>query len=190
MRRRAFLATGSLALAGCRPATRDIEGGFTGIGFERGHLLRPGSSAAPGTGQPSPGEGFLRGPPTVTRRVHTLIAGGGVAGLAAARALRQRGMDDFALLELEDSAGGNSRGGTVGGIACPLGAHYLPVPGDHAHEVQHLLEEFVVLALSGKRKDGEAIRVTANHVKRALTNRSGRPQDGNALDGVLGHDLR
>ena len=78
MRRRAFLATGSLALAGCRPATRAIEGGFTGIGFERGHLLRPGSSAAPGTGQPSPGEGFLRGPPTVTRRVHTLIAGGGV----------------------------------------------------------------------------------------------------------------
>jgi hypothetical protein len=50
-------------------------------------------------------------------------------------------MDDFALLELEDEAGGNSRGGAVGGITCPLGAHYLPVPGDDAPEVQNLLEE-------------------------------------------------
>ena len=46
------------------------------------------------------------------------------------------GVDDFALLELEDAAGGNSRGHALGGIACPLGAHYLPVPGDDAREVQ------------------------------------------------------
>ena len=141
MKRRQFLATGSLALAGCRPASREIEGGFTGIGFERGHRLRPASSDAPGVGESSPDAGLPKDPPAVTRRVHTLIAGGGVAGLAAARALRQRGIDDFVLLELEDSAGGNSRGGVVGGIACPLGAHYLPVPGDEAHEVQDLLEE-------------------------------------------------
>jgi hypothetical protein len=31
--------------------------------------------------------------------------------------------------------------GQVLGIACPLGAHYLPVPGDDAREVQDLLEE-------------------------------------------------
>jgi hypothetical protein len=142
MKRRQFLATGSLALAGCRSASREIEGGFTGIGFERGHRLRPTSSATPGTGPSPPGEGLPSDPPGVTRRVHTLIAGGGVAGLAAARALRQRGIDDFVVLELEDSAGGNSRGGVAGGMACPLGAHYLPVPGDEAHEVQDLLEEF------------------------------------------------
>ena len=29
----------------------------------------------------------------------------------------------------------------MGGLACPLGAHYLPLPGDDAHEVQDLLEE-------------------------------------------------
>jgi len=133
MKRRQFLATGSLALAGCRSTSREIDGGFTGVRFERGHRLRPASSGAPGAAQASPG---------ATRRVHTLIAGGGVAGLAAARALRQRGIDDFVVLELEDSAGGNSRGGQVNGIACPLGAHYLPVPGDEAHEVQDLLEEF------------------------------------------------
>jgi cation diffusion facilitator CzcD-associated flavoprotein CzcO len=80
----------------------------------------------------APRSGLLTQAPAITRRVHTLIAGGGVAGLAAARALRQRGMDDFALLEMEDLAGGNSRSGQVSGIACPLGAHYLPLPGDGA----------------------------------------------------------
>ena len=129
MRRRTVLAaTGAAAvlpLMGCERAP-DITGGFTGTHPERGHLLRePPGNMAPG----------------VTRRVHTLIAGGGVAGLAAARALRLQGRDDFALLELEDTAGGNSRAGSVQGIACPLGAHYLPVPGDDAHEVQDLLEE-------------------------------------------------
>ena len=55
--------------------------------------------------------------------------------------LRLAGQDDFALLELEDTAGGNSRGMAVDGIACPMGAHYLPVPGDDARHVQDLLEE-------------------------------------------------
>jgi hypothetical protein len=31
--------------------------------------------------------------------------------------------------------------GRCSGIACPLGAHYLPLPGDDAREVQDLLEE-------------------------------------------------
>ncbi len=64
-----------------------------------------------------------------------------MAGLSAARALRLQGMDDFALLELEDSAGGNARAGQIAGITHPLGAHYLPVPGDSAPEVQDFLEE-------------------------------------------------
>jgi monoamine oxidase len=129
MRRRSLLAAavagGALALPGCERAP-GIAGDFTGTSPGRGHLLRePPRGMAPG----------------VTRRVHTLIAGGGVAGLAAARALRLQGRDDFALLELEDTAGGNSRAGSLRGMACPLGAHYLPVPGDDAHEVQDLLEE-------------------------------------------------
>ncbi|MGJ7545104.1 FAD-dependent oxidoreductase [Variovorax sp. LT1R16] len=130
MQRRAFigsaLGAGALALSGC-DAPRAIAGGFTGIDVARGHALRDG--ARPGAA------------PSVVRRTQVVIAGGGVAGLAAARALRARGIDDFVLLELEDQAGGNSRGGRVQGIACPLGAHYLPVPGDDAHEVQDLLEE-------------------------------------------------
>ncbi|HSV45012.1 MAG TPA: FAD-dependent oxidoreductase [Ramlibacter sp.] len=125
MRRRALIAGATLPLLACSgepPAT----GGFAGASPERGHLLRsvrPPSAAAE------------------VRRTGVVVAGAGVAGLAAARALRQRGIDDFVVLELEDQAGGNSRAGRLGGIACPLGAHYLPLPGDEAHEVQDLLEE-------------------------------------------------
>jgi monoamine oxidase len=127
--RRAFLgaAAGTALLGGCE-ARHDIEGGFTGIDVLRGHALRDGDLRPGAT-------------PDVTRRTRVVIAGGGVAGLAAARALRLAGIEDFVLLELEDIAGGNSRGGAVEGIACPLGAHYLPVPGEEAREVQDLLEE-------------------------------------------------
>lgn len=132
MLRRHFLAASTLPLIGCQPGSADtahITGGFTGIAHARGHQLRDN------TAWPAP---------VVTHRTRVLIAGGGVAGLSAARALRLRGMDDFALLELEDNAGGNSRAGEVGGIICPQGAHYLPLPGDNAREVQDLLEEFGV----------------------------------------------
>ena len=112
--------------AGCDFAETGLTGTFTGTTPERGHLLR---------------EAWAEKPPDITRTAHSLIAGGGIAGLAAARALRLAGHDDFALLELEDRAGGNSRGGAVLGIDCPLGAHYLPVPGDDARAVQDFLDE-------------------------------------------------
>jgi len=134
MQRRTFLtAAASAATAvlspGCSQAPAPLVGGFAGIDMARGHALR---------------DLLARGslpPPAVQRRTRVLIAGGGIAGLAAARALRLAGVNDFALLELEDSAGGNSRAGSVLGRACPHGAHYLPVPGDSAPEVQNLLEE-------------------------------------------------
>ena len=125
LRRREVLGMSALALAGCAPR-QEITGGFTGINIERGHMLRDGKLP--------PAQGPVQ-------RTRVLIAGGGIAGLAAARALRLSGIDDFRLLELEDQPGGNSRSGAVNGIACPLGAHYLPVPGNDAHEVQDLLEE-------------------------------------------------
>jgi len=126
MQRRHFITSAALPLLGCEQASQELAGGYSGIEHGRGHLLRERKSGPP---------------PAATRKTRVLIAGGGVAGLAAARALRLRGEDDFALLELEDQAGGNSRGGQVQGIACPLGAHYLPVPGEQAPEVQGLLEE-------------------------------------------------
>lgn len=133
MQRRHFLATAAasaVVLPGCDAASRPLEGGFAGVDMARGHALRDRLAA----GGPLP-------TPDAERHVSVLIAGGGVAGLAAARTLRLAGIDDLALLELEDTAGGNSRGGAVRGVACPLGAHYLPVPGDAAREVQDLLED-------------------------------------------------
>ena len=130
MQRRHFLGSAAAALlAGCQPPPPALEFAFAGIDLERGHALR---------------DLLAQGPlpaPTLVRRAQVIIAGGGVAGLAAARSLRLAGVHDFALLELEDTPGGNSRAGAVNGVACPLGAHYLPVPGEHAPEVQDLLEE-------------------------------------------------
>ncbi len=125
MKRRHFIAASALPMLGCAKS-ENILGGFIGVNPQRGHLVS---------------DNRLWPTPSVLRKTHVLIAGGGVAGLAAARALRLKGMDDFALLELEDTAGGNSRGGAVNGIACPLAAHYLPLPSDAAPEVQNLLEE-------------------------------------------------
>ena len=135
--RRRFLLAGvgtAWPLLGCQPpgSAAHVAGGFTGIDHVRGHLLQSFGPFATGDNWPVP---------TVTRKTDVLIAGGGVAGLAAARALRLKGVEDFTVLELEDAAGGNSRAGVVNGIPCPLGAHYLPLPGDDAWEVQNLLEE-------------------------------------------------
>lgn len=134
----AGLATASAAwLAGCgdqtaaAPTTRilhDLPGGWVGAAAERGHRLRVSRS------------GDLPAS-AVQRRARVLIVGAGVAGLAAARALLRAGVDDVHLLELEDVAGGNARGHVMGGLACPLGAHYLPLPGADAPEIQALLEE-------------------------------------------------
>ena len=134
MQRRTFLtaaasAAAASALAACAGEASPLAGGFAGIDMARGHALRKRLKS-----------GNLP-PPAVQRRTRVLVAGGGIAGLAAARALRQAGVHDFAVLELEDAAGGNSRAGSVLGRACPHGAHYLPVPTDNAPEVQDLLEE-------------------------------------------------
>lgn len=154
MRRRDWLgaAFGSAAfgLVGCgeRDAARQaaaaiderlprLPGGWVGAAVARGHRLRTLKSGA----LPEP---------ALQRRCRVLIVGAGVAGLAAARALAQAGIDDLALLELEDVAGGNARGHRMGGtagdpagaMACPLGAHYLPVPGAQAPQILALLQEF------------------------------------------------
>jgi len=125
--------TAPALLAGCTQGEPALAGGWVGASSARGHRLR-----AP---LPRAGDGTLR-------RARVLIVGGGVAGLACARALVAAGIDDVALLELEDQAGGNARGHMLAGMACPLGAHYLPLPGPQAHEVAQLLE---ALGLSSQR---------------------------------------
>lgn len=114
------------SLQGCTDRRPELTGDWVGVHPERGHRLRAAQAMV--------GDGPLR-------RTRVLIVGGGIAGLACARTLARAGVDDIALLELEDQAGGNSRGHQLAGHACPLGAHYLPVPGADAPEVYQLLEE-------------------------------------------------
>ena len=128
--RRALLATAvSLPVASCGRSAQApaYTGGWVGANVERGHRLREAKSGA----WPAP---------DVQRRAGVLVVGAGISGLAAARALTQAGVDDVQVFDLEDEAGGNSRGHAMAGMACPLGAHYLPVPTARAGEVVELLE--------------------------------------------------
>lgn len=105
---------------------------WIGAGAARGHRLR----AFRGGGLPAA---------AAQRRTDVLVIGAGIAGLAAARALARGGVQDIALLELEDAPGGNSRGHALAGLHCPLGAHYLPVPAEPAHEVLAWLHQIGLL---------------------------------------------
>jgi monoamine oxidase len=131
--RRQWLGAAALGLAGC--GARDADdvpppAAWVGASHGRGHRLR--------SADPLPA-------PAVRRRAGALVVGAGISGLAAARALLQSGIDDVQLLELEDSAGGNSRGHAMAGMACPLGAHYLPLPVPESHEVAAWLHEIGLL---------------------------------------------
>ncbi|MBT9595285.1 MAG: FAD-dependent oxidoreductase [Vitreoscilla sp.] len=132
MKRRTLLAASAAGLAACG---RDEAPAFTsrwvGAGPERGHRLREKSGALPA--------------PAVRRRTGALVLGGGIAGLSALRALVRAGHHDAQLLELEDEAGGNSRGHVLRGRPCPVGAHYLPLPGPQARGVSEWLHEIGLL---------------------------------------------
>ena len=129
-RRREWLGSmAAAALVGCdRDAPNSYDGTWLGADHALGHRLREAKSGGWGA-------------PAVQRRVAVLVVGAGIAGLAAARAFSKAGVDDCHVIDLEREPGGNSRGHTMAGMRCPLGAHYLPLPGDRATEVIALLEE-------------------------------------------------
>jgi len=132
------------ALVGCgagRPLPR--AGEIVGAQHALGHRLR------------EPAARFVELPSEAWHAANVVIVGGGVAGLSAAWELRRRGIDRVVVLELEPEAGGTSRGGRVGGFACPWGAHYLPVPLPHQHALLALLDELGVL--EGRTDAGEPL---------------------------------
>jgi monoamine oxidase len=131
--RREFLGAALAApaiLGGCAKPddwrTR-VDGRWIGDDAVRGHRVRD-AAAQPPTGARA-------------RRCDVLVVGSGIAGLSAARTLQRAGITDFAVLELEDAPGGNSRGHAMHGLRCPLGAHYLPLPGSAASDIQAWLAE-------------------------------------------------
>jgi predicted NAD/FAD-dependent oxidoreductase len=142
VKRRSWLASAAslpfAGLAGCEAKRPAAYGGeWIGAQHERGHRLRDG--------------GRTLAEPTVHRRAGVIIVGAGIAGLSCARQLALAGIDDVHVFDLEDAAGGNSRAHRMGGMACPLGAHYLPVPGDDAVELVGLLESMGLRRTEGGR---------------------------------------
>ncbi|WP_374349388.1 NAD(P)-binding protein, partial [Chitinimonas sp.] len=140
MKRRDFLAAGSLSLIGCsrKSAAPLPPGELLGPSHALGHQLRDRKPFAAAV---------------EVRKVDALIVGGGMAGLACGWWLRRHGFSDFALLEMEREAGGNARGGENTVSRYPWGAHYLPLPGPDALELRQMLAEFGVL-----RGDPQALR--------------------------------
>lgn len=135
-----FLGMPFVLNSGCGLSTPRLptEGGFVGTSHEAGHKLRDGYSPAP--------------PDNAWKTADVVIVGGGVAGLSAARKLKQAGID-FVLLELEPKVGGTSVSGESSVIAYPWAAHYLPVPLPHDTELIALLDEMDLLE---GRTDGGA----------------------------------
>jgi glycine/D-amino acid oxidase-like deaminating enzyme len=115
----AFL--GSAAACGVRRERALPPGEIVGASHAFGHRLR----------SPVPA-------PSRWESHDIVIAGGGVAGLAAAWRLGNR---DAVVLELEPSVGGTSRSGA----AFPWGAHYIIAPSAENRVLARLLEEMGVL---------------------------------------------
>jgi hypothetical protein len=138
------------ALAGCSSSAPALPAGqIVGASDGVGHRLRDGWRPTP------PAERW--------QRTGVVIVGGGVAGLAAAWRLRQAGLRDFVLLELEPAAGGTSRSGASAVSAYPWGAHYVPAPLPENRLLIRLLDEMGVL--EGRDADGLPI-VAEQHLCR------------------------
>ena len=132
--RRRLLASAPALIGLTAKAGRPIAGQVVNDAFPLGHRLRDHGAFAV---------------PSRTEKVSIAIVGAGMAGLSAAWRLHKRGFRDFVLLEMEPSAGGNSRWGENEISAYPWAAHYVPVPDARATLVRELFEELGVL------KDGQ-----------------------------------
>ncbi len=135
-------------LYGCctpTPARTSIEGELLGPDMRLGHRLR----------EPPPRSAWADAP---ERRTRVAIVGGGPAGLSAAWRLARRGQRDFTVFELDTALGGTSRDGESALTRYPWGAHYVPVPGRHNHDLRTLLTEMGALDERGRPAEHVLVR--------------------------------
>ena len=131
MKRRHFLGAVAVlpALTACSGAPRAFPVNIVRPGMREGHALRDNAAHAPPSGEV---------------RCAVAVLGSGVAGLTAAWRLAREGQRDVVLVNGPEPDG-NAAGGTLGGIACPRGAHYLPLPGIDAMHVREILADLGIL---------------------------------------------
>jgi hypothetical protein len=122
----ASLATG--AFSACAPRG-SIPGRLIDSGSTLGHRLREGSIPSP----------------SAQRDARVVVAGAGIAGLAACAALNARGVRDVLLIDALDQAGGNSSFGSNAISAYPWGAHYVPLVRSDCTPVLKLFEELKII---------------------------------------------
>jgi hypothetical protein len=135
MRRRSFLlgaAAGGATLAGTTLAWlhhQEIQTGLHYPGREAGHFLRDRRSLPA---------------PTAELQTDVLILGSGVAGLTAAWKLHKEGHRNFLVIDGPEPYG-NAAGARYGDLACPTGAHYLPLPTVESLHVREMLADLGIL---------------------------------------------
>lgn len=123
-----------LVLPGCRGARGVPDGELVDLGRPRAHAALRDA--------PPPATLFDTAP---RRRAEVVVVGSGIAGLSAAWRLRRAGLEDLAILELDDSPGGTAQSRATDVTAFPLGAHYVVTPGAEYPAFTALLDELGVL---------------------------------------------
>ncbi len=83
--------------------------------------------------------------PTKEIKIPYLIVGAGVTGLSVARQFKKKGIENFLVLELENTIGGNSANGENKYSKFPFAAHYLPLPNLRDKELLNFLEESKII---------------------------------------------
>jgi hypothetical protein len=135
MDRRSFLSTaGGAALAAVAGAAgfkqwQEIAATVQYPGRAEGHYLRD-KAALP--------------PPSATIETDIVIAGSGIAGLAAAWQLKRSGHANAVMID-GPQAFGNAAGGRFGELEYPTGGHYLPLPSPESTHVREILFDLGIL---------------------------------------------
>jgi phytoene dehydrogenase-like protein len=135
MDRRSFISTaGGAALAAVAGAAgfkrwQEIDATVHYPGRDEGHYLRD-KSALP--------------PPSATFETDIVIAGSGIAGLAAAWQLKRSGHANALMIDGPQPFG-NAAGGRFGELEFPTGGHYLPLPSPESVHVREILFDLGIL---------------------------------------------
>jgi phytoene dehydrogenase-like protein len=132
--RNSLAAVAAAAAGGCeRGIPRSVPGRLIDSGASLGHKLRGDSLP----------------PVSQTRQARVVIAGAGIAGLAAARSLRAAGIEDVLMIDALDAVGGNSSFGHNAVSAYPWGAHYVPLARKDCLPVLELFRDLKIIVDEG-----------------------------------------